>query len=70
MKENGESTFYVIFSPRTTSYLLQVTPEPPFYMQYGYYISGCPFEPNGIVYKGSYGECQGVTISLCHFVMN
>jgi hypothetical protein len=71
MKENGESTYYVVYSPTTCEYIMQMNPVAPWYIQYGYYISGCPFETmDKIKFTGSWRDCHNVIVGLTFFNNN
>jgi hypothetical protein len=65
-----ERTYYVVHNPVTCSIILDTNPEPPIWVYYGYYISGCSFEPENIKFKGSYKDCRNVVISLLSFCPN
>lgn len=71
MKENGEHTFYVVYSPKTCEYIMDMNPIFPYYVAHGYYISGCPFETiDKIKFSGSWRDCHNVIISLLSFSNN
>jgi len=65
-----DHTFYLIYSPKICDYVMNVNPFAPYYMDYGYLISGCRIEPEKVVFQGSHEECEKAVSGLCNFTTN
>jgi hypothetical protein len=65
-------TWYLVYNPERVSEMKEHywgNQYPP-YFDWGYYISGCAFEPENIKFKGSYYQCLSAIYSIMQFGNN